>query len=85
MQQYELGHQNYFSVQVILKSELQQLARQEETKEVRYVGAREPKRYLKKISQMKEKENKLNTMLKMLAIVTVRWWKGHKDDINTFQ
>ena len=34
---------------------------------------------------MLEKENKIKVISKMLVGVTTRWWKGHKEEIKTFQ
>lgn len=83
MQQYELGQRDYFSIQVIPKTNL--TTKGKEVREARYVSAGEPKLYLKKIEKSTKKENKLNTLTKSFAGVAARWWKGHKAKITIFE
>eukprot|EP01018_Ginkgo_biloba_P024469 Gb_11745 [translate_table: standard] len=85
MQHSQLGRRNCFSIQVISKAKLQRLTRQEEAKEIRYVSAGEPKKYIQKVAQTPSTEEKFNIMTKSLARVATRWWKGHKDEIKTFK
>ena len=83
MQQYELDRRDYFSIQVIPKTDL--TTEGKEVREARYVGEGKPKLHLKKIEKSAKKENKLNSLTKSFAGVAARWWKGHKTEITTFE